>query len=202
MLGSRGIAGVQTMADTAMNGYGLTAVVVQSIAALAWPAAIFAIFWIFRKKLVELLPFFTVKHVDWEASFRLDKAEEEAASLAPIEAAPESLPTVEESDRFEQIAKLSPSAALAEVRFGVESAVNKLAKSKNLYPIQTGDRTLLENIRLLRKAGAIDSATSSLLDDLRAIGNAAVHGKNFTFDEAIRYKKLADETLWRLSKLQ
>jgi hypothetical protein len=39
---------------------------------------------VFREKLAELLPRFRVKHKEWEASFRLDKAEAEAASLPDL----------------------------------------------------------------------------------------------------------------------
>jgi hypothetical protein len=45
-----------------VNGYGLTASIIQSIVSLAWPAAIVAIVWLFRDKLVDLLPLLRVKH--------------------------------------------------------------------------------------------------------------------------------------------
>ena len=68
------------MAAEPMNGYGVIAVIIQSVASLAWPAAFVFAVWLFRKELVGLLPLLRVKHKDWEASF--DRAEKEAAALS------------------------------------------------------------------------------------------------------------------------
>jgi hypothetical protein len=51
------------------------------IAAFAWPAAVLFIFWLFRQKLVELLPLLILKYKDWQISFGLDKAEADAKKL-------------------------------------------------------------------------------------------------------------------------
>lgn len=52
-----------------MNGYGLAAVIIQSVASLAWPAAIVASVYIFRSKLGELLPRLQIKHGESQVSF-------------------------------------------------------------------------------------------------------------------------------------
>jgi hypothetical protein len=54
--------------------------------------------------------------------------------------------------------------------------------------------------RLLRNREIIDSQTSALLDDLRVLGNNAAHSPNteFTKEEALRYRTLADQMIARL----
>lgn len=50
--------------------------------------------------------------------------------------------------------------------------------------------------RDLRGRNLIDSATSAILDDIRAIGNTAAHKPNeFDKDEALRVKRLGDQTI-------
>src|SRR5690348_5490431 len=108
--------------------------IVQSIVSLAWPAAFVIAMWLFREKPVSLLPLLRVKHKDWEASFRLDEAEKEAAALPP--APLKSLPTPEEKSRFDRLAELSPRAAMLEVRAEIEAALRALALQAGI-PAQT-----------------------------------------------------------------
>jgi len=181
-----------------MNGYGLVAVIVQSIASLAWPAALVAAVWLFRSRLAELLPLLRVKHKDWEASFRLDQAEKEASELlaAPVDEA--SGPTPEEKSRFEQVAELSPRAAILEKRSELDEAVRSLA---DRHAKSDRPQTLLFRTRALRNKGVIDHQTSALLDDLRVVGNAAAHSgtdTQFTKEEAMRFGALADRTIDQL----
>ena len=61
--------------------------------------------------------------------------------------------------------------------------------------------TLMTATRILRGENKIDQATSAVLDDIRVIGNEAVHTRNreFTTEETLRMKKLADQVIQRLS---
>jgi hypothetical protein len=185
-----------------MNGYGLTAVIIQSIASLAWPFAFVVAVWLFREKLAELLPKFYVKHKDWEASFRLDKAEAEAAALPPGPAArPEALPTPEENTRFEEMVRLSPQAAILELRADLEVALRMAAVAQNLET-SSSPLGMLAATRALRNKGLIDAHTSAILDDLRNVGNAAAHGaKDISAEDARRFKKLSDDVKARLNIL-
>ena len=165
--------------------------IVQSAASLAWPAAFVAAVWLFREKLIELLPRLTVKHKEWEASFRLDKAEAEAAALPPAPApTPEQLPTPEEKSRFEQIAELSPRAAILEARAELSETVEDAAAELGALPIKP--RSLLEGVRILRSKNIIDARTSALLDDLRVIGNEAAHNTSNELkkEDAMRFVTL------------
>jgi hypothetical protein len=185
-----------------MNGYGLIAAIAQSIASLAWPAALVAIVWLFRRRLEDLLPKLQAKYKDFEISFRLAQAEKEAAALPPplAPADPDLEPTPEERGRFEQIADISPRAAIMEMRRELEEALRGVAKEYDLAP--RVPMSLASITRMLRSRELIDRHTSALLDDLRAVGNAAAHGSNeteFSKEDALRYGKLADEIISRLA---
>jgi hypothetical protein len=185
-----------------VNGYGLIASIVQSLVSLAWPAALVAIVWLFRRRLEDLLPMLRAKYKDVEISFRLEQAEKEAAALPapPASDNPDTEPTPEEKTRFEQIADISPQAAIMELRRELEEFLTGVAKEYNL-PLPT-PRSLGSITRMLRRREIIDQHASALLDDLRAVGNAAAHGGNqteFSKDDALRYRNLADEFIRRLS---
>jgi Domain of unknown function (DUF4145) len=145
--------------------------VIQSLASLAWPLAIVVCVLLFREKLLDLLPGLRLKHKDLEISFRLDKAEQEARQLpAPENQVPN--PTPEETQRFEQIAQVSPRAAILELRANLDNAVRGLAEAAG---IARTNASLMSLIRELRKMNRLDPHTSALLDDLRAVGNVAAH---------------------------
>ncbi len=163
------------------------------IAAFALPVALIICVWLFKEKLGMLLLLFRVRHRDWEASFRWDKAEAEAKKLP---AAPFDLdiqPTPEEESRFAQIAHVSPREAILEVATQLEEAVRSYA-STNGFAHYSRRYALL--IRLLRSQRLIDANTSALLDDLQNIGTAAAHNLSSPTEiEALRYKKLANQLI-------
>jgi hypothetical protein len=72
------------------------------IGALGSPVAIFGVVWLFRRKLNELLPLLILKHKDWQISFGLDKAEEEAKKLLPAPPVAEGEPGADEKKRLEE----------------------------------------------------------------------------------------------------
>src|SRR5712671_1233926 len=180
-----------------MDGHQFSAAVIESIlkflAALAWPTGFVAAVWLFREKLVQLLPSLRVKGGSWEVSFRLDEAEKEAKALPPAPTTePEGIPTAEEKQKFEKLSTISPRAAILEARTDVEEAVRSLARTATLLSPKV--QSLLGLTRLLRSRGVIDANTSALLDNLRSIGNTAAHDLDaeFTTDDAWRFGGLAD----------
>ena len=180
-----------------VDGYTFAAEIVKAItsmiAAFALPAALVISVWLFKEKLGMLLLLFRVRHKDWEASFRWDKAEAEAKRLpaTPFDAGAQ--PTPEEKSRFEQIARLSPREAILEVGAQLEEIVRSYASAHGFAKYS---RRFALLIRLLRSNRLIDANTSALLDDLQNIANAAAHNlSDPTEVEAIRYKKLADQLI-------
>lgn len=178
-----------------MDGYQFTASIVQSLASMAWPAALVTAVWLFRERITALLPLLRLKYKDLDVSFRLDQAEKEAEALKTPEAerAPERTP--EETNKFERLVTLSPSAAVIDRSRELEDAVETFAISVGMT--RTRMRGLLDWTRELRKHGLIDHATSALLDDLRAVRNAAAHGGdvNISREDALRFGALADKLI-------
>ncbi len=180
-----------------MDGYTFTVELVKAvtslIAAFALPVALVACVWLFKEKLGMLLLLFRVRHKDWEASFRWDKAEAEAKKLPVTRFDPDMEPTPEEKSRFEQIARVAPREAILEVGAQLEEAVRAYASAKGV-PNYSRRYALL--IRLLRSNRLIDANTSALLDDLQNIGNAVARNlSDPTEMEAVRYRNLADQLI-------
>jgi hypothetical protein len=181
-----------------MDGYQFFASLFQSLVSLAWPAALIVCVWLFRTQLAGLLPNLRVKHKDWEISFRLGEAEKAAAKLPALtNDSREAPPTPEEKTRFQQIAKLSPRAAILEMRATLEEAVRSFANAMGMADANPYGYASL--IRSLRKNDLIDANTSALLDDLRAIGNAAAHNQSDpTEQDALRFGELTERLVWQL----
>jgi uncharacterized protein DUF4145 len=186
-----------------VDGYTFTAEIVKAvtsmIAAFALPGALVISLWLFKEKLATLLLMFQVRHKDWEASFRWDKAEAEVKKLPTTFFDPDAPPTPEEKSRFEQIARISPREAILEVGAQLEEVVRSYA---SVHGFAKYSRRFALLIRLLRSNRLIDGNTSALLDDLRNIGNAAAHDlSDPTEIEAVRYKKLADQLIRHFDRL-
>jgi hypothetical protein len=174
-----------------------------SLVKLAWPAAVFGSVWLFRKRLETLLPRMRVKYGEFDLSFPLQEAERTAAQMPQI--GNEIEPTPEETPRLNQIAEISPRAAVLDTRVELESFLSKTVE--NLKPKGGGGskltfrpNSMIESIRFLRNQGVIDHSMSLLLDELRAFGNIASHDWDAVvrIDDAIRYKRLADKVMNQL----
>jgi hypothetical protein len=171
----------------------LVKAITSMLASFAMPMALIISVWLFKEKLGMLLLLFRVRHRDWEASFRWDKAEAEARKLPATLSDPESEPTPEEKSRFEQIASAAPREAILEVGAQLEEAVRGYASAKGFANYSRRYALL---IRLLRSHRLIDANTSALLDDLQHIGYAAARNLSSpTETEALRYKTLAEQLI-------
>jgi Domain of unknown function (DUF4145) len=131
--------------------------------------------------------------------FRLHEAEKVAEKLPPLptEQAP---PTPEETKGFAAIAKLSPRAAILEMRANLDEAVRSFAEAVGMDTksefggIVNAPLGML--IRDLRQHSLIDSKTSEILDHLRIVGNTTAHGRgNPTEEDAIRFGQLAERLI-------
>lgn len=182
-----------------MDAYQFTADIFKSLVSLAWPAAFVVAVWLFRDKLTELMPLLRFKYKDLDVSFRLDQAEKDAEQLPPP-AEPASLPTPEESSRFERIAHISPRAAILEMRSDLEEALvgpYKSSDPENAY----NNASMQVMIRGLRKNNVIDEKIFGVLDDLRVIGNRAAHASSsetFTLEDAMRFRSLVQRVMEQL----
>src|SRR5262245_26577170 len=131
-----------------MNQRELVASLVQSIASLGWPAAVFGSVYLFREELRKMLPLLRVKHKEIEVDFRMEQAAREAAELPTPPETPANEPTPEEQTRFEQLAKLAPNAAIMDKRLELQEVLYRLASK--FVKGATRPTSILEATRLLR----------------------------------------------------
>jgi hypothetical protein len=185
-----------------MDGYafidGIFKSLTMMIGALAWPASIFGIVWLFRQKLNALLPSLILKHKDWQISFGLDKAEEQAKQLPPP---PKDvtlvMPSYEEQRRELEFARESPQGAIVVKSSRLEIAVREFAKAVGaLRP----DMPFTALIELLKDNKLADEKTLKLLGELEAVGALARHGLSEpTWYDAMRYQILANQMIDRFT---
>jgi hypothetical protein len=177
-----------------MDGYQLTAVIFQSVAAFAWPIAFIAVAAMFKQKLADMLPNLRGKYQDVEFWFQKAEAEAEGLPALAKRQAP-TVETVEQLDRFAQIARISPQAAMLELRALLDDRLRSVA---NFHGLEKGERpvSILGAIKGLQAKKVIDSGTAVLLQDLRAMGNTAAHTTAaFSLSDATRYKSLVEQVL-------
>jgi hypothetical protein len=188
-----------------VDGYQFIASIIQSIIALAWPAAFVLGVALFRGRLSQLLPFLRLKHKDIEVSFRLEQAEKEVQQLPSSIATPGLEPTPEETNRFEGVAEHSPRAAILEKRAELEQAVRSAVEIHLPISKKSPKRvSIAPAIRLLKQANVIDEKTAALLHDLRLIGNQAAHdpeGTELNKAVALRFGRLADSAIRSIETL-
>jgi hypothetical protein len=169
--------------------------VVKVIEALVWPGVIVWLVWMFKQHFEKLLPYLYVKHKNWEAAFRLEKAVEEAVALpAPSQQDEAQAATPEELTRFDQLVAISPKVAILELRRELEGLVQRYAEP--LIGPSNSNRPLSILIRTLRNLKLIDPSASAILDDLRVVGNSAAHSVDeaeFTKDDAHNYRDLVEK---------
>jgi hypothetical protein len=83
-------------------------------------------------------------------------------------------------------------------RTRLEEAIVSYADAKGLA-VPGPPRNIANLIHVLRKRDFIDKTISTLLDDLRSIGNSvALDVSEPTENEAFRYKELADDVIKQL----
>jgi len=163
------------------------------ITALAWPAVVFGIVYLFRTGKIR------AKYGKWK--LWLDKAEMTAEGLQEPPENAIAPPTPEEQQRFSELVEESPRAVILAKRTKLEEAIVSYAEAKEL--VVPGSRRNIANlIRVLRKRGFIDKTVSTLLDDLRSIGNSvALDVGEPTENEAFRYGELTDDVIEQLNFL-
>jgi hypothetical protein len=192
------------------------------IGSTAWPIAISVVVLAYRGQIGKLLKRIRgAKYGDAEVSFsdELDKIEVQASGLptrpvsdvtdASIEAPQSTTHTStdgkqvpddgfsELQDRFTEIAKLSPSAAVLDAwrnmeleleRSFVRSGLSR--EKKRMPPIQLGMK--------LYEMGIIHQHTIDMIKDLQSLRNAAAHSEEVSMADAYRFKTLANNAIIRL----
>jgi hypothetical protein len=184
------------------------------ISSLAWPITVTVLVFVLRVPLTRVLLTLTrLKYKDFELDFGRDlkRLEEDAKAvgIAPKDSkaiAPprrDSLQLLEEAAR---IAQEFPEAAISIAWQAVEAeliaAVMRLAMSPD-YPSYN---SALKNAELLRDQNMIDTRTFEILNRMRVLRNAAIHGARsataITSDEASEFVALARGVVEKLQTLR
>jgi len=172
------------------------------VSALMWPTVVFGTVLLFREKIEELLkwlPHIRVKY--GKLKFWLSKAEKTAEDLPERPVDTIAPPTPEEQERMSELIEESPQTVVLAMRTKLEEAIVSYAEARGLV-VAGPRRNIAKLIRVLRKRNFIDKTISTLLDDLRSIGNSiALDVSEPTEDEAFRYKELADDVIKQLNFL-
>jgi hypothetical protein len=157
------------------------------IASLAWPVTAGVIVWLLRDSIKRLLLTVTsLKYKDLQVDFgrELKELEQKAAVLDIKPASRAAAPAHVQKDPDEFLANAErlmdefpePAIALAwsAVEAALEGAVQRLAVS----PGDPARRAAADNAHRLAEQNLIDRNTLDVLDRLRALRNAAVHGRS------------------------
>ncbi len=158
--------------------------IVRIIEAGAWPLAFILSLLIFRKPIIELLPYLKrLKYKELELEFgrRLEdisKRSQESLQRTSVEPAEET-----EVDYYlEQVKSLSPRTAILESWLALESTAISTAQHFKLTP---GDKRIMfpTALRALKEGNVLTDQDIALINDLRALRNKATHELDFYISE-------------------
>ena len=172
---------------------------VALVRALAWPVTVVLLVLLFRSELTKLMSRLSeLKYRDVAAKFsdELDEAEESAASFDLLatkqpKPKPESEKTYGEiSERVDQLASVSPRAAVLEAWRYLELATETAASTLGMK--SRPHTAAIEVVRALVEQGMFNESALANYVRLRRMRNEAAHTKDFTLDatEARRYADL------------
>jgi hypothetical protein len=148
--------------------------------ALAWPVAAVVVFLLLRSQLTQRFSALeSLKWKDFEFRFasEVHRVATEAQTAVPQ---PEvrALPASSEEERRNQLADLSPRAAIIEAWIGLESAAASALRSRGAA---ITEREMYQPARLaeaLMTSNLLDSYQADVLKDLRRLRNAAAHAED------------------------
>lgn len=166
---------------------------VEIIKALAWPAAVIWMSFIFRSEVRALLSrVSSFKYKDVEASFgeSLEKAENDAKQIQSPAKAKDSESESSQIEQLLRISEVSPRAAVVEAWTLVETAAMKNGLVMGGAIKRTNPKMILTH---LEESGKFSPESLNLINELRQIRNKASHLPDFAVTQldAERYLELA-----------
>lgn len=172
-----------------MEDIGWKLFIVQTIVAVAWPAAFVTVAFGFRtevKVLLSRLKALKVSGAEVGFSELLDEASREAAAIPAIQT-PSAMIDIDE----EVVAK-HPHFAVIEAWRAIEAEISGLMQVID-PTIPSHEINVFRSLRMLRKTELVSFDILELLEDLRRIRNAAVHDKepNITNGQALEFLSIA-----------
>ena len=160
-------------------------VVAQIIAAIAWPAAIIWVAYLFRREVRSLFGrVSSLKYNELEAKFErnLEEAKEKVKLLKADQRAEWDKGTLQAVsttyELFQRIAEISPRAAIVEYWMDLEAAVAAAARTAGIE-----SKSPFNSRELVKQFIALKKMTDDVLpayDQLRELRNQAVHLQDFS----------------------
>jgi hypothetical protein len=183
------------------------------VASVAWPVTLVVLVWLLRDSIQRvLLTITSLKYKDLQVDFgrELKELEEKAKVIDITPAKRAALPPPERKEPYQILADAErlvnefPEPAVALAWSAVETellqAVMRLAISADYPP----DNSAYKNVKLLSDQGTLDANTIDVLNRLRNLRNAAVHGGSIhiSTDEAREYIAITKGVVDKLKALQ
>lgn len=167
--------------------------IAELVKTLAWPVTVMILVWLLRKPIRELVPLLTrLKYKDFEVEFGRHMAELKAEASEELPPREPVAAGVGEEGALNELAKLSPRAAITEAWRQVEVAALQAARRSDISLSPT-EVTTTRVIRSLEQCRLIDAGKIALLHDLRGLRNQAAHAPDFAIstEAALDYIQLA-----------
>lgn len=120
-----------------------------------------------------------------------------ALSEQPSNDKPEFVRVASQSEKFDELAKLSPSAAVLTAWRDVECELKNSFTKSGLSNQEKAGSPFQIAIRLY-KMGVIDRSTMDIINDLKDLRNTAAHIEDVSITDAYRFERLAREVIDRL----
>jgi len=166
---------------------------IEVLGKLVWPVTVIVVVLILRRPLSELVlktKRLKYKELDVEFNDEIRRIEAEAEEALPT---PSPILEKKVSVDLNDLAKISPSAAVAESWRSVENAAKQLIQSKEIevdYDVHTPYK-LIQNV--LVKGKLIDERSGKIYQELRQLRNKVVHAEDFELSEeqALDYIRLS-----------
>jgi hypothetical protein len=161
--------------------------VASLVGSLAWPLAAIIIALLFRMQIAGLLN--KIRRLTWgdkalDFAGTLDKLETASRDVGPAEAdatKPSHLP----DERFQNLLRISPSAAILDAWRPVEQTLRQVGARKDYDPRILQSPTQI--MKKLTEEGAITTPVYEMLRDLQRLRNVAAHQREVHPTDALRF---------------
>lgn len=170
-----------------MNGYGLAASIIQSIASLGWPIALIVLACVYRKPVQTLLR--RMKSAKgWGTELEFEEQLEEAEAVAnslPEAAKSEEKNTGKSSVTLDDVISYSPVGAIIARWRDIEDAIDKA------YGLDDPETRESPNLRASRVHARLNKHLNPLYREMKHLRNLAAHTPDIGEEQARRFDKLA-----------
>ncbi|MBF9142051.1 hypothetical protein [Hymenobacter properus] len=182
------------------------------VASIAWPVTAIVIALLLKKPIQDAINRLNkFKYGDAEASFERElqnlKDTAEAANIVYDERAEIKVALNKTLlEEVQQVASISPSAAIPLAWSQVESEITDLTYRTAISPDSPSYNSPSKNVELLKKEGYLDLETYQTIVSMRQLRNSVAHsytsGIKVSVQEAIEYGKLAEAVSKRLKEIR